>query len=84
VGHETVDDRGVVRRVPSFEDLGRTGGGYARGAEVVLQGNRHAREQTRVFPASYLLVNASSRGAGTIFVDVQKDVEFFVASTNRC
>ena len=47
-GGEPLDDGGVVGRPPALEDLRRAGRGDAPGAEVVLEGDRHAGQRARV------------------------------------
>ena len=61
-GGQPLDDGGVVRRLPALEDLRRAGGGHAGGAEVVLQGDRHAGQRAGVLARRHRGVDRVGRG----------------------
>ena len=57
---ELFHDRRVVRRLEVIEHLGRAGGQRALGADVVLDGNRNARERGQFFACGALFVHRLS------------------------
>src|SRR5690606_26436729 len=66
-----------------LEDLGRAGGGDARGAEVVLERHRDAGQRSRVLAGGDPGVDGVGRGQCLLAGDVVEGVELGVAGLDR-
>jgi hypothetical protein len=65
-GGQALHDGGVVRRAPALEDPRRARGRDAPGAEVVLEGDRHAGERAHGLPGGHGPVDRRGGGPGLV------------------